>query len=296
MTFSRFLSILYRLFRLALGAFINAIAVIIFQAPFNIAPAGISGIAVILNHLLPVLPIGLMILIGNIPIQLIAYRFLGGWKVIAATIFTVALYSLMIDAFTPLFNNAMMSDDRLLNALFGGILGGIGSGIVLAAGGTMGGTSTLGRILQKRYGMPLSSSSVYTDGIVVLAAGLVFGLEGALYAMVTLYIGGVTTDYVLEGPSVIRTSVVITNNPREVADAIIERMGRGVTSWEGTGMYTNQPRSILYVTVTRSQVNELRRIVRTVDPSAFMVVGQGHVAYGVGFREAPPRPQSDDED
>ncbi|MBN8638854.1 MAG: YitT family protein [Anaerolineae bacterium] len=295
MTTSRFVSIAYRLLRLAIGAVISAIAVIVFEVPAQIAPGGISGIAIILNHLVPALPIGLMILIGNIPIQLIAFRFLGGWKVVAATIFTVVLYSLLIDIMTPWFNGYMMSHDRLLNAIFGGIIGGIGGGIVLAAGGTLGGTSTLGRILQKRYGTPLSSSTLYTDGFVVLGAGLVFGWEGALYAMVTLYVAAATTDYVLEGPSVIRTSVIITDHPRELADAITSRMGRGVTSWAGTGMYTNQPRTVLYVTMARSQVNELRRIVRHVDPAAFMVVGQGHVAYGHGFREAPVN-ETDDED
>jgi uncharacterized membrane-anchored protein YitT (DUF2179 family) len=295
MSASRILSISYRLLRLAVGALISAIAVIVFQVPAQIAPGGVSGIAIILNHLVPALSVGLIVLIGNIPIQLIAFRMLGGWKVIAATIFTVVLYSLLIDLLTPLFNDYMMTDDRLLNAIFGGIIGGIGGGIVLAAGGTLGGTSSLGRILQKRYGIPLSSSTLYTDGFVVLAAGLVFGLEGALYAMVTLYVGAATTDYVLEGPSVIRTSIIITDHPREVADAIIQRMGRGVTSWQGTGMYTDRQRTILYVTMARSQVNELRRIVRVVDPAAFMVVGQGHVAYGHGFREAPSN-ESDDED
>ncbi len=294
MTTSRFLSIFLRLLRLALGAFISAIAVIIFQAPFNIAPGGISGIAIILNHLVPTLPIGLMILIGNIPIQLIAYRWLGGWKVIAATVIAVVIYTFLIDLLTPVFAGYIMSDDRLLNAIFGGIIGGIGAGMVLGAGGTMGGTSTLGRILQMRYGIPLSSSTFYTDGGVVLIAGLVFGLEGALYAMVALYVGAATTDYVLEGPSVIRTSVIITNHPREVADAIIAQLGRGVTAWEGKGMYTDQSRTILYVTMARSQVHILRRIVRTVDPAAFMVIGQGHVAYGEGFRDAP-RNESDDE-
>jgi len=289
------LSIFLRLLRLAIGALVSALGVIIFQAPFNIAPGGISGIAIILNYLIPALPIGLMILIGNIPIQIVAYRMLGGWKVIAATVFAVVVYSLLIDALTPVFAGWVLSQDVLLNALFGGIVSGIGAGIVLAAGGTMGGTSTLGRILQSRYGIPLSTSTVYTDGIVVLAAGLVFGLEGALYAMVALYVAGATTDYVLEGPSVIRTSVIITDRPRELASAIIAGTGRGVTSWAGKGMYTDQDHAVLYVTMARSQVNQLRRIVRKVDPNAFMVVGQGHVAYGQGFREAP-RNLTDDED
>ncbi|MCS7072468.1 MAG: YitT family protein, partial [Anaerolinea sp.] len=160
--------------------------------------------------------------------------------------------------------------------------------LVLRAGGTLGGTSTLGRILQVRFGIPLSASSLYTDGVVILLAGLVFGWESALYAMVMLYIGAATTDYVLEGPSVIRTAVVITDKPREVADVIMAEMGRGVTAWEARGMFTDQPHTMLYITVGRAQVGELRRLVFNTDPKAFVVIGQGHTAYGRGFREVKP--------
>lgn len=282
------LDLTFRVIMLTTGALISAIAVIVFQAPFNIAPGGISGVAIILNHLFA-LPIGLIILIGNIPIQLLAFRMLGGWRVLAATLFATVLYSLLIDILTPYFAGQTVSDDRFLNALFGGIVGGIGAGFVLRVGGTLGGTSTLGRILQQRYGTPLSASTLYTDGIVILFAGLVFGWEGALYAMVALYVGGATADYVLEGPSVIRTGVIITDHPNEVAAVILADLGRGVTSWDAKGMYTDQPHTMLYVTVTRAQVNALRRIVTTVDPDAFVVIGQGHAAYGHGFKRVAKR-------
>ncbi len=276
------LSLSWTLLLLTLGAVISAIAVIVFEAPFDIAPGGVSGIAIILNSLIGT-PIGLVILLGNIPIQLIAYRMLGGWRVVAATIYPVVLYSLLIDLLTPYFTT--VSDDRFLNAVFGGIIGGIGAGLVLRVGGTMGGTSTLGRIIQQRYGIPLSSSTLYTDGGVILVAALVFGWAGALYAMVGLFVGGATADYILEGPSVIRTGVIITDHPHEVAAQIIAQLGRGVTAWDAKGMYTDQPHSVLYVTIARSQVNALRRIVTTTDAHAFMVIGQGHAAYGEGFKE-----------
>ncbi len=276
------LSLSWTLLLLTLGALISAIAVIVFEAPFDIAPGGVSGVAIILNSLIGT-PIGLVILLGNIPIQLIAYRMLGGWRVVAATIYPVVLYSLLIDLLTPYFST--VSDDRFLNAVFGGIIGGIGAGLVLRVGGTMGGTSTLGRIIQQRYGIPLSSSTLYTDGLVILVAALVFGWAGALYAMVSLFVGGATADYILEGPSVIRTGVIITDHPREVAAQIIAELGRGVTAWDAKGMYTDQPHSVLYVTISRAQVNALRRIVTSVDTHAFMVIGQGHAAYGEGFKE-----------
>src|SRR4051812_34914788 len=257
-------SIGWHVFLLTLGAIISALGVIVFEAPFKIAPGGISGVAIILNYVIHT-PIGLVILIGNIPIQIFAYRMLGGWRVIAATVYAVGLYSILIDVLPPI---APISHDIFLNAVFGGIVGGIGTALVLRAGGTMGGTSTLGRILQQRYGTPLSSSTLYTDGIVVIFAGLAFGLEGALYAMVGLFVAGATTDYALEGPSVIRTGVIVTDHPSEVAERILEELGRGVTSWEAKGMFTEQAHTVLYVTIARSQVKALRRIVVSVDAQA----------------------------
>ena len=136
--------------------------------------------------------------------------------------------------------------------------------------------------------IPLSSSTLYLDGGVVIFAGLAFGVEGALYAMVGLFVAGATTDYVLEGPSVIRTGVIITDHPDEVAARILHELGRGVTAWQATGMFTDQPHTVLYVTIGRAQVNHLHKIVVSTDPSAFMVIGQGHSAYGHGFKEIRP--------
>jgi uncharacterized membrane-anchored protein YitT (DUF2179 family) len=280
---TRVLTNLWLFFLLTVGALIAAIAVIVFEAPFNIAPGGVSGLAIIINNFTE-WPIGLMVLIGNIPIQLIAFRMLGGWRVVATTIYTVIAYSIMIDVLTPYFPAEGVSRDIFLNSVFGGIVGGIGAGLIFRAGGTLGGTSTLGRILQERYGIPLSSSTLYTDSIVIVLAGLAFGWEKGMYAIVMLFIAGVTADYILEGPSVIRTAVIITDRPREVADAVMAGMGRGVTGWDAKGMYTEQQHTVLYVTIGRGQVNTLRRIIIAADPTAFLVFGHGHTAYGHGFR------------
>jgi uncharacterized membrane-anchored protein YitT (DUF2179 family) len=274
-----------RIALLVIGAVISAIAVIIFMAPYKIAPGGVTGVAVILNYLDPRLPIGLMTLIGNIPIQVFGFRMLGGWRVVARTVLYVVVYSAAIDLLTPYFASVHVGNDVLLNALFGGIIGGIGGGLVYRAGGTQGGTSTLGRILQYRFGIPLSTSALYTDTLVVVLAGVVFGSwESALYAIVALFVGGAASDYVLEGPSVIRTATIITDRPQQVSDILLADLGRGVTSWEGKGMYTEREHSVLFVTVARSQVNTVRELVFSVDPDAFVVIGQGHIAYGRGFR------------
>jgi uncharacterized membrane-anchored protein YitT (DUF2179 family) len=179
--------------------------------------------------------------------------------------------------------STLVSDNILLMALFGGVLGGIGGGLVYRAEGTMGGTSTLARILQLRWGTPLSTTGIYTDGLVMLAAGAVFGWEAALSAMVALFIGGIASDYMLEGPSVVRTATIVTDNPVRVAQAITHTLKRGVTEWRGEGANTHLAHTVLFVTVARPEARRLSEVVTAADPNAFIVIGQGHAVYGGGF-------------
>lgn len=194
------------------------------------------------------------------------------------------VYSVSLDVLNQLIDFQALSQDVLLNALFGGVTGGIAGGLVFRTGGSFGGTSTLALILQRRTGTPMSTTFLYTDAAVIGLAGLVYGWEPALYAVVSLFVGGVAVDYMLEGPSVVRTAVIITDNPEDLSTAIMQRLDRGVTGWEATGMYTGRQRWMLYVSIGRSQVSDLRQLVMETDPAAFVVIGQGHTAYGEGFR------------
>ena len=278
---------------LTFAVVIGTLGLVIFMVPAHVSPTGISGLGVILNHLFGV-PIGAVILVGNIPIQILAYRFLGGWKVMAATLYVLVLYSILVEvmrlppaiaALSHLGLASGASQNTLLNAVFGGICGGISSGLVFRAGATFGGTSTLARIIQLRRGTPMAMSGLYTDAAVIaLAAFAYHSWEAAMYSLVALFLGGIAVDYVLEGPSVVRTGLIITDRPREVTEAILYELGRGVTAWSGVGMYTAQPRSVLFVTMARPQVAALRDLVARTDPHAFLVIGQGHTAHGEGFQ------------
>jgi uncharacterized membrane-anchored protein YitT (DUF2179 family) len=276
-----------RLLLLTIASLIGAMSVVVFLAPFEIAPSGVSGVAVILN-ILTGSPIGIVTLILNIPIQILAYRTFGGWSIVAGTIYVLVIYSVGIDLLSSMFPTEGVSDNVLLNALFGGIIGGVGSGLAYRAGATFGGTSTLARILQEYIGTPLSTTYLYSNLATVGLAGIVLGWEGALYATVALAVDGAVSDYVLEGPSVIRTVMIITDRPDEVSTILLNELQRGVTGWNVTGMYTGTPHTMLYITVSRPQVSTVRRMVAQVDPAAFMVIGQGHVAYGRGFRTSQP--------
>lgn len=269
---------------LSLGAVIGSIGVIVFLAPNNIAPTGVSGIAVISNHLFET-PIGLLVFLLNIPIQILAYRMLpGGWRNILRAAYVITIYTISLDYLVQFVPPDLSSDNEILNAIFGGVLGGIGSGIVIRAGGNFGGTSTIALIIQRRTGMPLSSIYLYTDILVIAAAGYFFGITAALLAIVTLFIDGVAANYILEGPSVIRTVTIVTKHPEELSKLVMATLDRGMTSWEGRGMYTGEERTVLFISVSRTQTNEVRRLVNQVDPDAFVVIGHGHTAYGEGFQ------------
>lgn len=270
---------------IVVGVFIGALSIILFMQPLDIAPTGVTGIAVILNKLLGT-PTGVMVFVLNIPIQMMGYFMLpNGARVIMRSLLVIVLYSIMLDMLVPYIPAGGISGDRMLNALFGGIIGGISSGMVIRAGASFGGTSILALIMQRRIGLPMSTTFLYTDAGVIVLAGFVYGWEGALYATIALFVGGLAVDYVLEGPSVIRTAMIVTNKPDEIVDAIFNDLQRGATGWTVTGKYTETERTMLYVTIGRSQVRELKDMVNQIDPDAFMVIGVGHTAYGEGFHE-----------
>lgn len=266
-----------------LAAILSALNVGLFLAPHRIAPGGVSGLAIIINFFTN-WPIGLMMLLMNIPLLALGFRTLGGWRFLRRTLFFVLIANLGVDIVTRYAPPGGISDDLLLNAIYAGVVGGISSGLVYRGGGTVGGTGILSRIIQRLSGTPLSQVYLYTDGIIVLTAALVFGWEAGLYALITLFVWGLASDYVLEGPGVIRTATIITDRGELVAQALIKHLGRGVTAWRGEGKYTHTMHDVLFATINRAQVGELRDVVAAADPNAFVVISQGHQALGYGFR------------
>ena len=269
-----------------IAALLSATAVVAFLVPSGIAPGGVSGIAIILNHVIGT-PVGVMTLLFNLPILVLGYYTLGGWQVIAKTVVFVVLFSVFTDLLVPLFPAEGLSQNHLLNAIFSGIFGGISGGINFRLGATSGGTTVLMRILNLRFGIPTSSSSLYIDGLIVGASSLAFGWESAMFAIISLGVYGMVCDYVLEGPSVIRTATIITNRPEAISELMLHTLHRGVTAWDAQGKFTEETHKVLFVTVLRSEVTALRELVAMADPDAFLVIGQGHVAYGKGFKKPP---------
>jgi uncharacterized membrane-anchored protein YitT (DUF2179 family) len=181
-----------------------------------------------------------------------------------------------------------ITDDALLSAIFAGLLSGVGAGFVFAAGATLGGTDIFGRILQLRTGIPLSQLYLWLDGAVVVTAGLVFGWESALYALLTLLLYGIAADYALEGPSRARNALIITTEREKMVDALMSQLGRGTSYWEATGGFTGERRTMILCVIYRPQVNDLKRIVSEVDPLAFVSIGNTQEVLGSGFTRLGP--------
>jgi uncharacterized membrane-anchored protein YitT (DUF2179 family) len=266
-----------------LGAFIQALAMRLFLIPGQLVSGGISGAAQIINFYTG-WPIGLMVLVGNIPLFLLGWRFLGGARFAIRTALAILAFSFLTD-FLALFIPAQgITQDNFLNCLFGGVLLGAGLGLVYRGRGTSGGSDILGRILNSKFAIPISQSYLITDTVVVLAGGFTFGWEKALYGLVVIYVSGLAAEMVSEGSSIFRTAMIITSAPEAVIAEITGTLERGVTILQGKGGFTGADRPVLYCVVTRSEVNQLKELVHEADPDAFMVIGTAHEALGEGFR------------
>jgi uncharacterized membrane-anchored protein YitT (DUF2179 family) len=267
------------------GALVQAVGLRLFLVPAELASGGISGISQLI-HKFTGWPIGLMVFIGNIPLFLLGWRMLGGHRFAIRTLVAVLTYSFFTEAvlWLPFFPPHGLTDDLVLNSLYGAVVSGIGYGLVYRGQGTSGGSDILARILNRWRGVSMTQSYLMTDAAVILSAGFVFGWEKALYAIITLYVSGLVVDSTLEGAGTVRTAMIVTNRMEAIYDRILHEMERGVTLLHGTGAYTMDPRPVMYCVVTRSEVQQLKTIVHEADPDAFMVIGAAHEALGEGFQ------------
>jgi uncharacterized membrane-anchored protein YitT (DUF2179 family) len=266
-----------------LGSLVQAISMRLFLIPAQLVSGGISGAAQIINFYTH-WPIGLMVFIGNAPLFILGWRFLGGRRFALRTAAAIILFSFFTDFLTLFIPAKGITQDLVLNSLYGGITLGIGLGLVYRGRGTSGGSDILARILNNRLSIPLSQSYMITDTLVVLAGGFAFNWERALYGLIVIYVSGLVAEMVSEGSSIFRTAMIITSQPDEVSRRVLKEMVRGLTILPGTGAYTGAPRPVLYCVITRPEVNQLKELVREVDPQAFMVIGIAHEALGEGFK------------
>ncbi len=266
-----------------LGSVMLALSMHLFFIPHRLVAGGLSGTAQLINNFTG-WPIGTVSFILNIPLFALGWYYLGGYRFLARTVFSSFVFAIVLDGLQFSWPDATLTDDLVLNTLYGGVTAGVAVGLIFRARATSGGTDILARILERRIGMPLSQAYLYTDGLVVFLAGMTFGWELALYAVIALYVGGVLVEVTLNGPNIMRVATIITTRPQAVADRVLAEMERGVTEWAGRGMYTGTERHILLCAVSRADTVLLKSIIHEADPDAFVIIGQAQEILGEGFR------------
>lgn len=270
--------------QIAAGAVIAALGLNLFYVPSRLMEGGLTGIA-LLSHYLWGLPIGLVYAALNVPLLYATWRVWGREGLIKTIWGTLAL-SGAIEATRSL---AFNSPDIWLSALYGAVLAGLGLGIIFRAGGTTGGTDIVARLVWRHFGIEMGRTLFALDLLVLGLSGLLFGHLIMLYSLAATFIATRVIDVVQEGLYAAKALTIISDRPREIAAALMERLERGVTIYPAVGAYTGLHREVIYCVITRAEVSRAKALVYELDPRAFMVVTDAHEVMGEGFQSPPPR-------
>ncbi|WP_295581441.1 YitT family protein [uncultured Oscillibacter sp.] len=267
---------------ITLGSVLFALGFDWFFVPNLVAMGGVTGLAQVLNALAPVLPVGTLTMLLNIPLFLAGWRFIG-FHLLASSLFSMAVSALAIDGIAAV--HAFAPLDPMLAALCGGALLGVGFGLVFSQGATTGGTDIVVRLLKLKFPwLPLGKLMLVPDGVVLVLVALAFGrVEAALYGAVALFVTARVMDAVLYGMDTSKVAYIISDRWRDMAGVLLEEQGRGVTLLHGEGAYTHREKQVLMVAFRQRDIVQLKRTVRELDPAAFLIVCDAHEVLGEGF-------------
>ena len=268
---------------ITIGFILCSIAVEYFYVPVHINGGGITGIAIIINYHMPSLPIGMLMMVMNLVLFIVGFRFIGG-NFGAKTIYASLGTSGAIWVIEAFFKPQVLTPDVLLSAIIGTLILGTGLGIVFSQNASTGGTDIIAKILNKYFHLELGKSMQAVDFCVVVFTGITFGIATALYAVLCVLLNGMVIDKVIEGFSSVKAVMVFSNNNEQIQKYIITEIDRGCTSFEGHGGYSNKKNSVIYSVMDRTQLVQLRRFIKKNHPEAFIIVSDAHEVLGNGFQ------------
>lgn len=267
---------------LTVGSILCAVAINGILVPHNFVSGGLVGVALLLHYTWPGLSIALMLLAMNAVVFLIGWRYVGlrflVYSLIGASIFIAAVA--YVKVLIPV-------DDKILAAMLAGIITGGGAGLIFRSQGSAGGIDILAVIMMENYSIGLGSTSLAINSLVLAAAAALVSLQGALYTLVFLFVTAQVTDLVVTGLSKRKVVHIISNQWQTVAQRIIVDLKRGVTFIPARGGFSGADRQIIYTVVTFRDISRLKRLVREVDPDAFIVINDTMEVVGASLSSAP---------
>jgi len=273
---------------MTVGIAMTAFALDAFLIPNKLAAGGVAGLATVIfyagqSRFGIAIPVGTQMLVMNALLLLVAWRF-RGLRYVGKTLYGAVGLSLLVDIMAP-FVPHLATSDLLLAALWGGAISGLGMGLVFKGGGNTGGTDIVAQLMSSRFPFGVGQLMLVIDAFVALLAALEFGPNLALYGVVAIFVATTAIDLVLEGVSVEKAVIIISDAADRIGESVNTEMGRGATRLEATGAYTGERRGTLYVVLSRNEIDDLKAIVKSIDPAAMVIISNVHEAIGEGFKE-----------
>lgn len=271
-----------------LGTAIYAFGLHYFLLPNKLMEGGVTGIAILLNYALG-WPLSITTLVLNIPLFFVGWRILGRAQT-AYTIFGAVSLSVFLALMEKLIAHGWIvpfqtSNDYILAVLYAGVTLGTGLGIVFRFGGTTGGVDIIARIASKLRGWSMGQIILTLDIIIIGASLIYIPKEKVLYTLVAVFIASKLIDFIQEGAYAAKAFSIITEAGDEIGLKITKDMERGVTLYPAKGAYSGKPKQVVYCVVSRQEIRQLKTIVRSIDPRAFIVINDVHDVLGEGFKE-----------
>ena len=268
---------------MTLGIILVALSVEYFYAPNNIAAGGVTGAAIVINAVMPSLSVGMVTLVLNVVLFIVAFVFIDG-KFGVKTIYSSLGLSIIIWIIEKFLNPSAVTDDLMMATVFGTLISAVGMAFVFNENASTGGTDILAKILNKFFHLDIGKSLLVVDFIITFASTLVFGINVGLYAMLSVILLGLIVDRLIEGFNVCKSVFIISKKNDEISKFIINTLDRGCTFLKGMGAYTCQENDVLYAVISRNQFIKLKKFIKEIDPQAFITVGEVHEVLGEGFK------------
>jgi uncharacterized membrane-anchored protein YitT (DUF2179 family) len=262
------------------GSLLVAAGTNLFFVPNNVVSGGVTGLSIIAHHLFKT-PVGMVVLVLNLPLLWLGWRFAGGIRFFVRTVVSVMILSIAIDLTAPFL--VPPTHDRLLVICYGGLIDGLGMGLVFRGRGTTGGTDILARLAHRYLGIGIGQALLAMNVAIFAGAAFLFGAEAVMVALALAFVSARVLDVVQTGFSAARAALIISRKPDAVREAVLKQLGRGVTVLHGQGGFTGEERPVLYVVVAPHEVGRLKRLVAHVDRAAFVAITPAQEVLGEGF-------------
>jgi uncharacterized membrane-anchored protein YitT (DUF2179 family) len=263
-----------------IGAVLMAVGLEIFLVPNNVIDGGITGISIMLSHITG-FPLGIFIFLLNLPFFFMGYKQIGKTFAIS-TLFGIIVLSVFTSLFHPV---PAFTEDILLATIFGGMILGTGVGLVIRYGGALDGTEILAILINKKFPFSVGEIIMFFNIFILGAAGFVFTWDRAMYSILAYVIAFKTIDVVIKGLDESKSAWIISDNSEAIGDAIMNRLGRGVTYLSGEGAFSGDDKKVIFCVITRLEEAKLKEIVEENDPNAFLAIADMAEVRGGRFKK-----------